>query len=387
MHYPHHLHIYIAAVNQADSLSSAHALQQELEDVGAEENIRVSMHELLRTIADSNSTVANFYQQEMALAEREAHNPHALEQRFRQNISGTVVRMYRQRLKPLSQALPAYFEQNPAQLIVSTHPWLGLALHQARKDYGLKVPVLDFVSEPFSASPLWANAQANRWVMSSKRCQADLKRMGMKESRLQVVGYPLSRATSTDQKKTRSQLDLRDRFTVTLALHESWSVAECQHLIEDILEQPSEPFLIVIKSVSEELFEWLNQFSHPRLRVRNAMYNHQHHIAASDVLLCPASSDLMFTAASLGCPVVVTHYASLAQKRLIAWFEQKGLGSYQPKHRKILEQLERYHDTNLRQQVKAIGQRIRFRKRSQDLAKFIIKYTHIKQRPSVEDLL
>lgn len=387
MPHPNTFHIHIAAVNQADSLSSALALQQGMEDYlkrQKRDDMRVSVNELLRTIAENDAAVDKFYRQELALIDREAKNPHALEQRMRQAISGVMVRMYRQKLQPFTAQLADYFAQQPANLIISTHPWLGLALHQARQQHSLAIPVLDFVSEPFSATPLWANPQARHFVMSSKKCRADLLRMGIPEKRLAVQGYPLGRAKERDQRKTRDRLDLRDRFTITLALHEHLSVPAGQDLIEAILAHPSEPFLIVINNVHEEMFEWLNQFYHSRLRVRNVMHDHYHHVAAADVLVAPADSSLLFTAASLGRPAIISHYASLAQKRLVDWLEEKQLGRYRGNIRKILQAINYYHDESRCDYVKGIGTRIAFQKRSERLVEYLIRYAEKSQRPSLD---
>lgn len=387
MPHPNTFHIHIAAVNQADSLSSALALQQGMEDYlkrHKRDDMRVSVNELLRIIAEGHAEVDKFYRQELALLEREAKNPHALEQRMRQAISGMMVRMYRQKLQPFTEQLKDYFAQQPANLIISTHPWLGLALHQARQQHGLAIPVLDFVSEPFSATPLWGNPQAHRFVLSSKKAKADLLHMGIPEKRIAMKGYPLGHARERDQRKTRDSLDLRDRFTITLALHEHLSVSEGQELIEAILAHPTEPFLIVINNVHEEMFEWLNQFYHSRLRVRNVMHDHYHHVAAADVLIAPANSSLLFTAASLGRPSIISHHASLAQKRLVEWLEEKQLGRYRGNKRKILQAIDYYHDKDRREYVKEIGTNIHFQNRSERLVEYLIQYAERNQRPLLE---
>ena len=87
-------------------------------------------------------------------------------------------------------------ERRPA-LIVSNHGWLTTALTLAQRRFALEVPVLTFQTSTLDASALWADPEAERFMLGSPVAKDVLARLGVSRDKMDVVGYPVKQSFIT----------------------------------------------------------------------------------------------------------------------------------------------------------------------------------------------
>lgn len=216
-------------------------------------------------------------------------------------------------------------------LIVANHGWLATALTLSRRRYGLKVPLVIYATEPFDASALWAEPQAEHVIAPSAAARTDLVRLGVPAANVHVLGYPVKRAFATVGDDPAARAHLTDApFTCLLTLGAEGAVSDALPLVESLLAEDLR--LIAVAGRNQQLEESLRRLAErqPRLSVHGFTNRMPDLLAHSHVLIGKAGPASTMEAVASGRPVIATAYAGLNEGRVVRFLESRGLGSYAP---------------------------------------------------------
>jgi 1,2-diacylglycerol 3-beta-galactosyltransferase len=262
-------------------------------------------------------------------------------QRLIDNLPRLTVMVHRRMLDGVARKAAEAFAE-PPKLIVSNHPWLTVALTKSQRRYGLKAPVLTFATEVLDASALWADPDAEHVVAPSLAAMNDLVRMGVSPARIDVVGYPVGQAflRALPKGEARKALGLADRFTCLVSLGGEGRGGNTVKLTRDLLVALKDVQLVVIAGRNESLRRELVELAEPgTLRVEGFVDNMASYLSAADVVVGKAGPASVFEALAVGRPVLVTSYAGLNERKIVAFLERKSLGSYLPQTAALIEKI------------------------------------------------
>ena len=224
---------------------------------------------------------------------------------------------------------------NPPKLVVANHPMLCVALTQAQRDYGLRVPVLTYQSTTLDATSLWAVRDAQRMALGSPIARDILARMGVPEKRMDVVGYPVRQGFLSDVTKERARESLgldAELFTVLVAVGGEGiggypvDAVRTLRALDDKVQQ------VLITGRNPSLLEQLRVEvgDDPLVRVHGFVENMWDYLSAADLFVGKTGPATTLEVLSRGCPLVATANSGANENRIARWLEQKGLGRFAP---------------------------------------------------------
>jgi len=261
-------------------------------------------------------------------------------------------RYHRLMLDALSQEAARYLNALSPLLVVANHGWLTVALTRARRRYGLLAPVLHFATEPLDASALWAEPDASHLVVPSRGALNDLVRMGVREEKVDLIGYPVQQAFlhAPSKKDARHALGLQDRFTCLVSLGGEGIGGHVEETVGALLSHPLAPQVVVVAGRNEALRRRLEPLGAHAL---GFVANMADYLAACDVVVGKAGPASVMEALAVGRPLLLTTYAGLNERKLVRFVEAKGLGAYVPRPRGLGEQLARFSSPDVQEEVAA----------------------------------
>ena len=234
-------------------------------------------------------------------------------------------------------------------LIVTNHPFLtvGFTLAQRSADFP-GVPVVHFATEPLDASALWSEPRAERVAVPSRAALRDLKRMGVAEDKLDLVGYPVQQPFlhAPSKGQARCALGLEDTFTCLVAFG-SEGVSRgnsVERTVRALLEIGVQ--VVAVTGRNERLRERLETLAHTtpdaRLSVRGFVNNMAEYLAACDLVVGKAGPASVMEALAVGRPVLVTRYAGLNEYKLVRFLTERNLGAYTPNVADLTREVTNY---------------------------------------------
>jgi len=216
-------------------------------------------------------------------------------------------------------------------LVVANHGWLATGFAAARR-YGLRAPVVVYETEPFDASALWFAPGVERFVAPSMAARNALVRLGVRPTRIDVLGYPVRDGfvTAPDRAEARRALGLEDRFTCLLSLGAEGVSGRALDVARTIAEAGHAVIAVAGRNRDlEQAFGALSRV-HPNVRAVGFSREMPRLLAACDVVVGKAGPASVMEALAVGRPVVVTGYAGLNEEAVVRFLVSRGLGSHAP---------------------------------------------------------
>jgi UDP-N-acetylglucosamine:LPS N-acetylglucosamine transferase len=266
-------------------------------------------------------------------------------------------------------------------LVVANHAWLTVALTLAQTAFGLNVPVLTFETSTINANGLWADRNAERFMVGSDVSQKRLRRFGIRGDRIDVVGYPVRRAflEAPESTKARVALGLDHRFTVLVLLGGEGVGGAPERLVETLCNMRPELQIVVIAGRNGALYEGLKQSypNTPRLRVVGFTDNMATYVAASDVTIAKTGPATVYEILAVGRPIIAPWRFGGVENVLINFLEQTGLGHYAPNASSLARTVRRYQDSvETRQTFASRVKALDFDGMSSRIAQYIYHYAN-----------
>lgn len=257
-----------------------------------------------------------------------------------------TMRIQRLLLAAFARRAAAYMTLAPVDLVVSNHGLVTTGLALAKRHLGLDLPVLTFATEPHAISAYWADPWTDHVLVPSAEIGQTLARMGVPACKLEVVGYPVQQAflEAKGKAEARRCLGLEDRFTCLVSLGGEGVTPKPTALIEALCAEAPAPQVVVISGRNAALKDELLAMGVPGLRVEGYVDAMADYVAASDVVVGKAGPASVYEALAVGRPVLVTGYAGLNERGVVAFLEQRSLGRFVRDARELRREIRRFRD-------------------------------------------
>jgi len=285
--------------------------------------------------------------------------------------------LQRRLLDKFAQKAAKELQKSPPDLIVATHGWMNTALALAQRRYGLKVPVVTFVTLTVDASAIWVEPWAERYLIGAARGKRVLAKLGVPAEKIDVVGYPVKQPFlgAPTKRVARQTLGLDDDFTCLIVLGGE-GVGNIPHELVrwlSILERP--PQIVVIAGRNETLKAELEALELAHLHVKGFVTDMASHMAASDLVIGKVSGATVFEALAVGRPILATRKSYRSEDEYINYLHGKGLGHFCPDRESLQARVSEYQSDPARlAEVKRRTEQLDFAGMSERIAHYLVHY-------------
>lgn len=233
-------------------------------------------------------------------------------------------------LRGFARAASADLERRPPLLVVSNHGLITTGLAEAKRLFGLRVPVLTFATEVFNISAYWGEPRADGVIAASEDGRRRLVGFGVPDERITVIGRPVRQAflNAPDKSEARRRLGLEERFTCLVSFGGEGVGGNARGRIRALLDCGVPLQVVAITGRNESLRRELRdlQTRGNGLRVEGFVGNMADFLAASDLFVGKAGPSSVYEALAVGRPVLATGYAGLNELGVARYVEREGLG-------------------------------------------------------------
>jgi len=289
-----------------------------------------------------------------------------------------TVSFHRWLLRDLAMRAANQLNADPPDLIVVNHGWLTVALTASQQQFGLKVPVLTYETSTVNANALWADVDAERFVVGSPLSKKRLVGFGVRPEKIDVVGYPVRQAFlhAPSKEAARAQLGLDNHFTCLITLGGEGMGGDPFIITRALQELTPRAQVVVITGRNRELRARLEALPEiPRLIVRGFVDDMASYIAASDVVIAKTGPATVFETLAVGRPIIAPMRSGGVENKLIEILERQHLGKYAPTLPELLAIIDHYrHDPAALAAVSRKAVALDFRGMAKRLARYIAHY-------------
>ena len=234
----------------------------------------------------------------------------------------------------------AFFVRNRYDLLVSTHYFTVQALSDARRKFGVTVPLVGIVTDPFDGHVLWADEHADELIVNSPRAKRSLERSGVKPERVSIYGYPLGLqfvGNKQNRADSRRELGLHaDQLTILQSAGGEGLGGQLEAFVRAVLTANLDVQYVVACGRNEQLLERLlalkAEFPHAvtTLEPRGYISNMHTYLSASDVVLGKAGASTTLEALATGHPMFHTSFVNQSEKTNVEFCAEHRVGKYIP---------------------------------------------------------
>jgi UDP-N-acetylglucosamine:LPS N-acetylglucosamine transferase len=270
-----------------------------------------------------------------------------LAQRLLDSMPGVSVRLHRLVLRDFAQRAAEIIAADPPELIVANHGFLTMALTMSQRRFGLKAPVLTFETSTLNANALWADPEAEHFVVGSHISRKRLERLGVSGRKIDVVGYPIKQAFlhAPHKAEARCQLGLEDLFTCLISLGAEGVGGAPTDIVRALAELPFPVQMVVIAGRNQGLQQELLTLGAdvPHLHVKGFVDNMADHVAASDVVIGKTGPASVYETLAVGRPVLAPHRSGGIENKVISFLEAHSFGLFTPQPRVLKRAITDYY--------------------------------------------
>ncbi len=292
-------------------------------------------------------------------------------QRLLDTFPGLTNHGHRLLLDAFARRAAAHLSALGPALVVANHAWVSIALTRAQRRYGLRLPVLTFMTEVLDASALWAEPDAERVAVPSRGALRDLERLGVAGHKIDLIGYPVQQAylRAPTKEAARRALGLADRLTCLVSLGREGVGQHTDRVIETLLSHPLSPQVIVMTGRNQALkarLDTLENVCALALTDRVADY-----LAACDLVVGKAGPASVAEALAVGRAVLVSSYAGLNEAKLVRFLERSTLGAYVPTPAQLTRRLSEFAAPAAQERVTELGHALQLGETTQDFSRYL----------------
>ena len=288
-----------------------------------------------------------------------------------------TIAVQRRILRDFARAAAEDLGEDPPLLVVSNHGLITTGLAEAKRLYGLKVPVLTFATEPFNISAYWGDPRADRVIVASEESRRTLLRFGVPADKMTIIGRPVRQAflNAPTKPDAREHLGLEDRFTCLVSFGGEGVGRNPRDLIQTLLGSDVTLQVVAITGRNEALREELRTLRSGGVRVEGFVENLAEFLAASDVFIGKAGPSSVFEALAVGRPVLASGYAGLNELGVARFIETRGLGRYVRSTAALAREVRRYAgDPTLLEEIARRCQELNLASSTERFAHHIVRY-------------
>ena len=243
----------------------------------------------------------------------------------------------------------------------------------------LDVPVLTFQTSTLDATALWADPQAERFMLGSPVAKNVLARLGVSRDKMDVVGYPVKQSFihAPDKRCARERLGLKDLFTCLISLGGEGVGGQPVALIRALRNLDFPVQIVVIAGRNEALKLELDALAatDPLLCPQGFVDNMADFVAASDLVIGKTGPAAVFESLAVGRPVLAPNLSGGIENQMLRFLEAHELGCYVPTADALKEAVRRYYrDPELLSQVERRAKAFDFPDMTERVGHYIVHY-------------
>lgn len=261
----------------------------------------------------------------------------------------------RELLRPFAKMAAADLAERPVDMVVSSHGLITTGLSLAKRDYGLRQPVITCASDTHNLSAYWADTWAERLIVPNANVEADMLRLGMRAEQLERIGYPVQQAFLQPSSKfaAREMLKLPQQFTVLFSLGGEGigkdSLEHIRTLAASLKKsQGSTSTLVVICGRNRELKRVIDSWQLEHVHAQAFTQQMADFLAAADVVIAKAGAASVHETLAVGRSLLISNYAGLNEKGIVDWLEAENLGHYTPTVAAMQEYINLYQEDEVK---------------------------------------
>ncbi len=272
--------------------------------------------------------------------------------------------------------------ENPDKILIF-HFFLIRPVYKFIKKEKLTCPVYTFVTDPFTAHPIWFLNKNQKFILFSEKLKEQCMRKGINENNIRVFPFIIAEKFSSGN-KTISIPELKKKFGFTgskkivLLLGGGEGIPKGEIIVKYLNKSLSDIEIAVVCGRNQNLFERLSDYSETNNENNIKLFGYvdfvEDLINISDVVItkCGASTfmEILFCKK---IPVVIS-YIWEQEKGNVQFLTENNLGVYEKKIEKLPETIEgifsnrgKYADIN-----KNISEK-KFENGVTEVAKFIVE--------------
>ena len=247
-----------------------------------------------------------------------------------------------------ARAAAARLKEQKPDLIVANHGWTVVAMTMAQKRFGLDVPVVSFETSTLNANALWADRDAERFIVGSAISKRRLSRLGIPIERIDVVGYPVRQAflDAPNKSEARERIGIDDRFTAIISLGGEGIGGQVTTVLDALKKYDDRVQTVLIAGRNRALFREVSELSRSwrNLHVRGFVHNMADYVAASDVVIGKTGPAATYEILAVGRPMLVPSKTGLAENKMLRILERNGVGWHTPYEADISTHMQNFLD-------------------------------------------
>ncbi|HKI56945.1 MAG TPA: glycosyltransferase [Trueperaceae bacterium] len=306
-------------------------------------------------------------------------------QRIIDAVPGAVVAWQRVFLDDFARRLATTLGELAPDLVVGNHGWLATALTRAQRRYGLRTPVLSYLTEPLDANALWAEPRVERALAASRAARDDLVRLGVPDTLIDIVGYPVQRRFrhAPERADARRGLGLEPRFTCLVSLGAEGVAGNPADVVGALAGTGAQTVIIAGRNLRLARELEAAAAGTTGVHVRGFVEDMERYVAAADVFVGKAGPASVMETLAVGRPLLLTAYAGLNERRVAEFVESRGLGKLVPRARDIaVEVMRLQQDAGLRLDIEARIGALGFDRMADGIGRYLLHYAESREPPA-----
>lgn len=291
----------------------------------------------------------------------------------------------RELLRPFAKLAAADLATRPVDVVVSSHGLLTMGLSLAKRDYGMRQPVITCASDTHNLSAYWADTWAERLIVPNANVETDMLRLGMRAEQLERIGYPVQQAflRPSSKSEARRTLNLPQQFTIVFSLGGEGIGKDslehiralATHLRASGNKQGRASTLLVMCGRNTQLKHAIDALRLEHVHAQGFTQQMAEFLAAADVVIAKAGAASVHETLAVGRPLLISSYAGLNEKGIVDWLEAESLGHYTPTVAAMQDYIARYQeDEAMLEQVEERCAALQFEAQTENVAHAIMRF-------------
>lgn len=239
--------------------------------------------------------------------------------------------------------LRRFFQQHPAEVIVSFHGVPNYALTLAQRRMGLSIPVAVVVLDLVNVHAMWFPPDAHACFVPTETAGRLALRWGVPPERLERFGgMPVRRAfveaRGMSKAEARARLGLPQEQPVVLLVGGGEGMGPLEPVVRALVRQRPAACLVAIAGRNQRLYERLRRLDSPLpLRVEGFVPNLEVWMRAADVLVTKAGPNTMSEAFVTGAPLVLCTAVQGQESGNANYVVESGAGVWAPRPEQVAQ--------------------------------------------------
>ena len=217
-------------------------------------------------------------------------------------------------IKHCTRCLKSYLEENPVDIIFTTHPYAGTVISGMLKAADIDIPVYYFATDVFSAPIAAISNDLRRFYITTEEGAEIVKKMGMGDDKVVICPFPLQQNVAESVKYTKAEARQKlglDETLFTLQLNLGGEGLGSISLLKELSKSGKSMQIVVIGGLNKKMkkkFESARKElpENIKLVVAGFVKNVNEYLLASDIVVGRSGINTLLEAFYAHRPFLIT---------------------------------------------------------------------------------